>query len=180
MVKTIDHDSGDIIGILQSISRDSYTCMMTGMIIIKGCGSIWFRRFLFVSSGAIFDLYSSVIWKYYRVEIVFIWRHEIIYRKLNTIFDMEDSSINYSWLTLISQQVGFLEKFHSKLEKFHSNLEKFHSKLEKFHSTHLLWNDRSPNSWSKCLFQNNHLKSTFDRIDYWWWCSCTGLFRGLQ
>ena len=37
-------------------------------------------------------------------------------------------------LTLISQQVGFLEKFHSKLEKFHSKLEKFHSKLEKFHS----------------------------------------------
>ena len=37
-------------------------------------------------------------------------------------------------LTLISQQVRFLEKFHSKLEKFHSNLEKFHSKLRKFHS----------------------------------------------
>ena len=32
-------------------------------------------------------------------------------------------------LTLISQQMGFLEKFHSKLEKFHSKLAKFHSKL---------------------------------------------------
>ena len=28
------------------------------------------------------------------------------------------------WLTLISQQVGFLEKFHSKLGKFHSNFVK--------------------------------------------------------
>ena len=28
-----------------------------------------------------------------------------------------------SGLTLISQQVGFLEKFHSKLKKFHSELE---------------------------------------------------------
>ena len=37
-------------------------------------------------------------------------------------------------LTLISQQVGFLEKFHSKLEKFHSKLKKFHSKLEMLHS----------------------------------------------
>ena len=32
--------------------------------------------------------------------------------------------------SVISQQMGFLEKFHSKLKKFHS--------------TNLLWNDRSP------------------------------------
>ena len=37
-------------------------------------------------------------------------------------------------LSVISQQVAFLEKFQSKLEKFHSKLEKFHSKLEKFQS----------------------------------------------
>ena len=44
-----------------------------------------------MSSGAIFDLYSSVILKYYRVEIVFIFRHETINRKVNidgTIFDI--------------------------------------------------------------------------------------------
>ena len=40
------------------------------------------------------------------------------------------------WLSLISQQVGFLEKFHSKLEKFHSKLETFHGKLAKFHGTY--------------------------------------------
>ena len=71
-------------------------------LLLKGCGWIWFRRFLFVSSGAIFDLYSSVIWKYYRVEIVFILRLEIIYRK-KTIFDMKDSSIKHSWSKCVFQ-----------------------------------------------------------------------------
>ena len=64
-----------------------------------------------------------------------------------TVIQARDNG-HFIWLSVISQQLGFLEKFQSKLEKFHSklenyhsilenfhsNLEKFHSKLEKFHS----------------------------------------------
>ena len=67
-----------------------------------------------------------------------------------TVIQARDNG-HFIWLSVISQQLGFLEKFqskleifHSNLEKFHSKLEKFHNKLEKFHSTYLLWNDRSP------------------------------------
>ena len=38
------------------------------------------------------------------------------------------------WSSVISQQMGFLAKFHSRLEKFYNDLEMFHSKLETFHS----------------------------------------------
>ena len=65
--------------------------------------------------------------------------------KAKTIFwkTLSDkTTFSNKWLPVISQQVAFLEKFHSKLEKFHSKFENFHSKLEKFQSTNSLKNDR--------------------------------------
>ena len=62
------------------------------------------------------------------------WIIDLLSLLISSIF-IDKLKLSY-WTrsSVISQQMGFLEKFHSKLEKFHSNLENFHSKLENFHS----------------------------------------------